>query len=371
MKMGGALYLRTSLFAAWFGQQGCWPVQVFSKEGLYPKAGGRRSFMKAQPWFILGVSLLGLIGSSGFPAATSAHLVNYTRLGFRSLVPPGTKMRIGITLHPYYSYVANIVGDRAEVIPLFPNKFDPHHYREQPGDMDRVIAMDLIVLNAVGHDNFAIDLIQSDPLKDVPIYVIPANNNVPLNPGTASGLTDKNVNPHTFLSITAALRQLTNIFDALRGLDPANAAAYRQNARQYALKLRRLKAEAMQRIADIPALELRCAAANDAYNYLLQEFGLTPQLILETEHGQPVTAKQVRAFIDALNEQHIQALFLDQHLAAKDVRHIREATEVRVYTLSHITDGAYTPERYEQTMRANVEAITQAILDAWQAKHQR
>jgi hypothetical protein len=32
MKTGGALYLRTSLFAAWFGQQGCWPVQVFSKE---------------------------------------------------------------------------------------------------------------------------------------------------------------------------------------------------------------------------------------------------------------------------------------------------------------------------------------------------
>ena len=41
MKMGGALYLRTSLSAAWFGQQGCWPVQLASKVGnsmMYPVA---------------------------------------------------------------------------------------------------------------------------------------------------------------------------------------------------------------------------------------------------------------------------------------------------------------------------------------------
>ncbi len=30
------------------------------------------------------------------------------------------RLRIGITLHPYYSYVANIVGDKADVVPLIP-----------------------------------------------------------------------------------------------------------------------------------------------------------------------------------------------------------------------------------------------------------
>ncbi|RBJ64532.1 ABC transporter substrate-binding protein, partial [Pseudomonas sp. MWU12-2534b] len=33
---------------------------------------------------------------------------------------PAKRLRIGITLHPYYSYVANIVGDKAEVVPLIP-----------------------------------------------------------------------------------------------------------------------------------------------------------------------------------------------------------------------------------------------------------
>ena len=38
------------------------------------------------------------------------------------------RLRIGITLHPYYSYVANIVGDKAEVVPLIPAGFNPHAY---------------------------------------------------------------------------------------------------------------------------------------------------------------------------------------------------------------------------------------------------
>ena len=40
--------------------------------------------------------------------------------------PLAKPLRIGITLHPYYSYVANIVGDKAEVVPLIPAGFNPH-----------------------------------------------------------------------------------------------------------------------------------------------------------------------------------------------------------------------------------------------------
>jgi len=44
------------------------------------------------------------------------------------------RLRIGITLHPYYSYVANIVGDKAEVVPLIPAGFNPPAYEPRAGD---------------------------------------------------------------------------------------------------------------------------------------------------------------------------------------------------------------------------------------------
>lgn len=57
------------------------------------------------------------------------------------------RLRIGVTPHPYYSYVANIVGDRAEVVPLIPVGFNPHAYEPRGEDIKRLGALDVVVLN--------------------------------------------------------------------------------------------------------------------------------------------------------------------------------------------------------------------------------
>jgi zinc transport system substrate-binding protein len=35
------------------------------------------------------------------------------------------RLRIGATLHPYYSWAANVVGDAADVVPVIPGEGDP------------------------------------------------------------------------------------------------------------------------------------------------------------------------------------------------------------------------------------------------------
>ncbi len=61
---------------------------------------------------------------------------------------------VGITLHPYFSFVANIVGDRAEIVPLIDADANPHGYSPQPGDMIRITSMDVLVVNGIGHDSW-------------------------------------------------------------------------------------------------------------------------------------------------------------------------------------------------------------------------
>ena len=40
------------------------------------------------------------------------------------------KLKIGVTLQPYYSFVVNIVKDKAEVIPVVRlDKYDSHSYQ--------------------------------------------------------------------------------------------------------------------------------------------------------------------------------------------------------------------------------------------------
>jgi zinc transport system substrate-binding protein len=158
------------------------------------------------------------------------------------------RLRIGITLHPYYSYVANIVGDKAEVVPLIPAGFNPHAYEPRAEDIKRIGTLDVVVLNGVGHDDFADRMIEASEKPGV--ATIEANANVPLlaATGIAARGAGKVVNPHTFLSISASIAQVNNIARELGKLDPANAKAYTANARAYGKRLRQLRAEVVGRV---------------------------------------------------------------------------------------------------------------------------
>lgn len=132
-------------------------------------------------------------------------------------------LRIGITLHPYYSYVSNIVGDKAEVVPLIPAGFNPHAYEPRAEDIKRIGTLDVVVLNGVGHDDFADRMIAASEKPD--IATIEANQNVPLlaATGIAARGAGKVVNPHTFLSISTTIAQVNNIARELGRLDPDNS----------------------------------------------------------------------------------------------------------------------------------------------------
>src|SRR5690606_13059417 len=74
-------------------------------------------------------------------------------------VAQAKRLRVGVTLHPYYSFVVNVVGDRAEVVPVIPAGFNPHAYEPRTEDIKRVGSLDVMVLNGVGHDDFAARMI--------------------------------------------------------------------------------------------------------------------------------------------------------------------------------------------------------------------
>ena len=66
----------------------------------------------------------------------------------------GKRLRVGITLHPYYSYVSNIVGNLADVVPVIPAGFNPHAYEPRAEDIKRIGTLDVLVMNGVGPRRF-------------------------------------------------------------------------------------------------------------------------------------------------------------------------------------------------------------------------
>jgi zinc transport system substrate-binding protein len=269
------------------------------------------------------------------------------------------KLRVGITLHPYYSFVANVVGDRAEVVPLIDSGLNPHNYTPRPDDLKRVMEMDVLVVNGIGHDEWAFAIVEAAGRDD--LRLLYANDGVALIPIAADEGQARVVNPHTFVSTTAAIQQVYTIARGLGEIDAENAAYYRDNARAYAARIRRLKAEFMAELGDVDVSRFRCATMHGAYGYLMQEFGLRVVAVIEPRHGVEPTARQLGDTIDKIKAANVNVLFAEKYFASALADTIREATGVGMYSFSHMSDGEYTADLFEREMRANLETLTAAM----------
>ncbi len=276
-------------------------------------------------------------------------------------------LRIGITLHPYFSFVAKIVGDRAEIIPLIDSDANPHGYAPQSNDMIRMTSMDVLIVNGIGHDAWAFEILDAAGMKDE-LPLIYANDGVSLIPIAGDSSGEKIVNPHTFISTTAAIQQVYTIARQLGEMDPDNAGFYRTNARQYALEVRRLRSEFDDKVTGADLSRFRVATMHSGYDYILQELGLQVTAVIEPRHGVEPTARQLADTIDRINAADVNVLFAEKYFASKLSDTIRNATGVIMYSISHISSGPYTPEKFIEEMRENLETLAQAINDA--AKNQ-
>jgi zinc transport system substrate-binding protein len=245
-------------------------------------------------------------------------------------------------------------------VPLIDSGNNPHNYTPQPNDMKRVMSMDVLIVNGIGHDEWAFEIVNAAGLEGK-LPLIYANDGVALIPIAADEGQAKVVNPHTFVSTTAAIQQIYTIAKKLGEIDAANADYYRDNARAYAAKIRRLKAQFMTQLADLDASNFRCATMHAAYGYLMQEFGLQVVAVIEPRHGVDPTARQLADTIDKIKAADVNVLFAEKFFASKLADTIKEATGIQMYSFSHMSDGEYTADLFEREMQANLETLASAM----------
>lgn len=275
------------------------------------------------------------------------------------------RLRIGVTLHPYYSYVTQIVGDKAEVVPVIPAGFNPHAYEPRAEDIKRIGTLDVMVVNGIGHDDFAERMIAASEKPG--LALIEANANVPLLAATGMagrGGSGSVVNPHTFLSVTGAIAQVNTIARELGRIDAANAQAYLTNARNYARRLRTLRANALAELAQAPGAGFRVATIHGAYDYLLREFGLEVTAVVEPAHGIEPSPSQLKGTIDRLRELDVKVIFSEMDFPSTYVDTIQRETGVRLYALTHISYGAYEADKFERETARNLATVVRAIRES-------
>ncbi|MGC4083070.1 MAG: zinc ABC transporter substrate-binding protein [Vicinamibacterales bacterium] len=291
--------------------------------------------MRSLARLALGIALLGLASPAG--AQTPA-------------------LRIGVTLHPYYSWTKNVVGALPgyEVRSILPGDIDAGDYQPRPDDIKKLVDLDAVVINGIGHDDFILPMIKAS--GNTKLVIIRVNETTP----QIHAVHGSGVNSHTFISFTNAIQQTYAIQKALAALRPADAAALQRNASDYARRLRLIKAKAAQQLAE--AKITRVVTVHDGYGYLLQEFGLEVAGVVQPAHGLTPSAGELRDMVALLKREKIKVVFSEETFPPAMLKVLQDEAGVKVYTITHIASGDYTADKFEREMQRNVETMIRALV---------
>ena len=237
-------------------------------------------------------------------------LISFLFILFSSFSYSQEKLKIGITLLPYYSFVKNIVKDRAEVIPVVKaESFDSHTYQPKVEDIQRASTLDVIVVNGIGHDEF--------------------------------------------------IFKILNAIDTKRKI----VVIYQKNSRDYVKKLRKLKTDALKEVQNINGEEVRIATFLGGYNYLLSEFGIDVKAVIEPTHGSQVNMAALQKMIEKIKKDKIDIIFGEKTYSDEYTKILHNETGIEVRKLEHLTTGKYTADSFEKFIKIDLDEVVKAIRD--------
>jgi zinc transport system substrate-binding protein len=270
--------------------------------------------------------------------------------------PAATRpLRVGVTLHPYYSWTSNVTrGTDVQVVPVLPGEIDAGDYQPRPEDIKKIADLDAIVVNGVGHDDFIFDMIKAS--GNDKIVIIRPNDGVPMLKAANGGT----VNSHTFISFSNAIQQTYAIAKALAALRPALGDQFQANAADYAKRLRAIKSQAAAKLVD--AKINRVVTVHDGYGYLMQEFGIDIVGVVEPAHGLVPSAKELGDMVDLMKREKITVVFSEESFPQPLLQVLSENGHARVYIISHIASGNFTPDKFEVEMQKNVDSMVKALV---------
>lgn len=308
--------------------------------------------LKSTIWNLLGV----LCALSCFQILDSRFQISDSRSLLAQTAKPAAPLKIGVTLHPYYSWTANVVGNLPgyEVRALLPGDIDAGDYQPRPQDIKRLGDLDVIIVNGIGHDDFIFPMLKAS--GNTRATIVRVNAETPMiRAGRGSG-----VNSHTFISFSNAIQQTYAIQRALARLRPQDASTLQQNAAAYARRLRTIKARAASQLAD--AKITRVVTVHDGYGYLLQEFGLEVGGVVQPSHGLTPSAGELRDMVALLKRETITVVFSEATFPEPLLRVLRDEAGVNLHIISHIASGPFTADKFEREMQENADTMIRALV---------
>lgn len=267
-------------------------------------------------------------------------------------------MHVVATTTVFADFVGEVGGDRVSVRSLVPAGGEPHTFDPRPSDVTAFVEADLVVMNGLGLDDWAVDLV-SEAGSQAPVLRLAEDL-----PG-ADYIADEEengTNPHLWLDVAYAIGYVERISASLADVDPDGAEGYAQRAAGFVAELEGLDMFARDQLAAIPTERRRVVSFHDAFPYFAAAYGLEVVGTVLEAPGQDPSAGQVAALIDAIRESEARAILSEDQFPSELVDQIAAETGVAVVAdLYSDSLGDPPGDSFAGMIRWDVERIAEAL----------
>ena len=287
----------------------------------------------------------------------------------------------------YGDIAATIAGDRATVTSIIDSAAqDPHSYEASAQDQLAVAGADLIIENGGGYDPFIDLLVEGSGTSAVVLSAAAvagleedAHSHDEEAHSEEEGHSDdeahseddghghiEGVNEHVWYDVHIMGDVATAIATELAEIDAANAATYEENLAAWLADLEALEGELETVAASLGGGVV--ATTEPVPAYLLAELGLddaTPAEFLEAiEEGADVPPLTLQETLDLIASGDVRLLAYNEQTASPETERVRAAAEAAGIPVVSFVETLPDGEDYVSWMRANIEAVAQALTPA-------
>jgi zinc/manganese transport system substrate-binding protein len=273
---------------------------------------------------------------------------------------PQDRLRAVATFSILGDFARNVGSERVAIAILVGPNGDVHVYAPTPGDVTKIAAANIVLVNGLGLEGWIDRLIVASATR---ASIVVASQGITPRNGARS--SDRNVtDPHAWQSVANAKIYIENIRDGFIAADRSVEKEYQTNAAAYLAKLDALDDEIKAAIAAIPAARRKVITSHYAFGYFADEYGIefiAPEGV--STDAEP-SARDVARLIEQIRREKITALFLENVSDPRLLQRIAAETGAQIGGKLY-SDALSAPDgpaaSYIEMMRSNVRELTRAL----------
>jgi zinc/manganese transport system substrate-binding protein len=225
------------------------------------------------------------------------------------------RIKVVATFSVIGDMVANVAGDRIELVTLVGPAGDTELFKPSLADGKNVAEAKIVFMNDLNDDfePWLEPLLKQAKFSGAKIIVSRGAKTYSSTEERAprSKTGEEEIDQHAWLDPKNGIIYVRNIAAALAKSDPANASEYRARANAYIKDLQVLDAWAKVEIAALPAAKRRVLASHDSLQYLAKAYGITLLSINGWTNNSEPSAAELARLTQQIRQEKIHALFLD------------------------------------------------------------